>query len=143
MEPEEAVERVRALLEPLPRGLRVGLDDWGHVCVFVRQDMLHLDADALNDRLHAWVVREVGDALPTAEGLVSFRHAHPASDDEAELDIQAGWRDLEPMFRIDPRAACDEEALRLFAKHVPGFLAAVHGEGRPEGWRDVEMGNAE
>lgn len=143
MKPEDALDQARGLLEPLPKGLRLELDDWGNLSVFVRRDMYHLDADALNDRLHAWVAREVHEDLPMAEGLVEFRHASPENTDEPELDVQAAWRHLEPTFRLDVRRGATAAHVERFAALVPAFLAAVHGEGRPEGWRDVEMGNAE
>lgn len=143
MKPEEAVEALRARLDPLPPGLRIEVDDLDHLVVFVRVDLLHLDADALNDRLHAWVARDVRERLPAAEALVEFRNARPASDDDAELDMQAGWRDLEPSFRLDLNQRVGKAELETFAALVPAFLERIRADGRPEGWRDWEMGAAE
>lgn len=125
---------------------RATLDDdgAGGVVLFVRRDMLHLDADALNDRLAAWTVRELRKSAPHAEAFVSFRHARPATWDDAELDLQEKWHDLEPTLRLEmesPRP--HEKDLAAFAAAVPSFFALIDRDDRPEGWRRVDEGNAE
>lgn len=138
-----ALELLRRHLSPLPQGVHVEEDETGSLAVFVRRDMFHLDADALNDRLHAWVVREVHATLPQATALVSFRHAVPVSNDEPELEFEEPWRHLEPTFRLDLTPQPTEEEVARFARFVPRFLSVVAADGRPEGWREPEVGNAE
>lgn len=143
MDEHPAVAWLRRRLAPLPHGLRIEEDETGSLAAFVRRDLFHLDADALNDRLHAWVVRDVHAALPQASALVSFRHAVPVSNDEPELEFEEPWRHLEPTFRLDLTPSPSEGDLERFARLVPRFLALVEAEGRPEGWREPEVGNAE
>lgn len=123
---------------------RLGEDDGGGIVVFVTRDMLHLDADALNDRLAAWSARELRHRLPAASAFVSFRHARPATLDDAELDLQEKWLRLEPTLRLEAEHPPPTEAeLEAFAALVPTFLSLVAAEGRPEGWRRVDEGNAD
>ena len=141
--PAALVERLRAHVAATAPGVHVELDDIGGVLVFVRRDMLHLDADALNDRLAAWTARELRERLPHAEAFVSFRVARPATMDDAELDLQEKWLGLEPTFRLElerPRPTRDDG--ERFARLVPEFLRLVEGDGRPADWRAVD-GNAE
>jgi len=122
----------------------VDVDDLGDVIVFTRRDLAHLDADALSDRLHAWTLREVAPLAPGAGAFVSFRHARPDTRDEATLDLQEKWRDLEPTFRLHMRfPEPTPEDARAFARLVPAFLRLVDAAGRPAGWRRVDEGNAE
>ncbi len=131
-------------LVTLPAGLHLEEDHDGHLCVFVRRDMYHLDADALNDHLHAWIFREVQATLPLASALVSFQRASPATMDDADLDVQEAWHGLEPTFRIDLHPPGPSETdLVKFAALVPTFLKVVRRSGRPADWRDIEEGNAE
>lgn len=119
-------------------------DDLEGALVLVRRDLPHLDADALNDRLHAWTKREVERVLPHASAFVSFRHARPATLDEAELGLQEEWLGLEPTFRLEmARPPATERDVEAFVRLVPEFLRRVESEGRPEGWRQVDVGNAE
>lgn len=140
----DAWARLARELEPYRGRIEVDRDDFGGVLVYLRRDMPHLDADALNDRLHAWTAREVERVVPHASAFVSFRRARPASHDEPELSWQDEWLGLEPTFRLEMvgRAPTEEEAL-AFARLVPAFLAQVEAVGRPAGWRDVDAGNAE
>lgn len=141
MDAWSALERA---LAPYAARVRWERDDLGGVVVFLRLDLIHLDADALNDRLHAWAKREVEPLVPGASAFVSFRHARPATLDAAELGVQEEWLGLEPTFRLEldmPRPT--RAQLEVFASLVPRFLDRVDAAGRPEGWRDVHAGNAE
>lgn len=143
---DEAMKRLRALLAPIlpPLGLKLGVDDLGSATVFARRDMTHLDADALHDRLHAWTVREVAREVPHASALLNFRHARPATADEATRDLQELWHDLEPTFRLElVRPNVKEEELAAFARLVPEFARIIERHGRPEGWRKFDVGNVE
>jgi hypothetical protein len=141
--PDEALALAREAAARHP-GVRVALDDLGDVIVFTRRDLAHLDADALADRLHAWTLREVAPVLPGGGAFVSFRHARPATRDEATLDVQERWLDLEPTFRLHMRFPEPTEAdARTFARLVPAFLRLVDAAGRPVGWRRADEGNAE
>lgn len=143
MKATEALALLRPLLARWPQA-RAEEDDQGDLVVFVRRDMLHLDADALHDRLHHWTVREVRRALPAASATLSFRHARPAApEEESEKDWQEGWHDLEPTLHLETRPAPTRADLEAFAALVPRFLALVDAEGRPEGWRSPDVGNAE
>ncbi len=133
---------LRIIVPALPAGVSAEEDDLERVIVFVRRDLYHLDADALNDRLHAWIARHVHKRLVGAAAFVSFRHGRPATLDDAELDHQESWRDLEPTFRLDP-AGLDESDVAAFVAFVPAFLALIEGSGRPAGWRRIDEGNAE
>lgn len=140
----DAVTRLRAALAPWPEGAHVELDDVGALVFYVRRDLVHLDADALNDRLHAWAARRARAALPLSEALVSFRHAQPvAPHEDAELDVQEGWLGLEPMFRLEEARRASDDDIHAFARLALEFLALVDGEGRPAGWRRIDEGNAE
>lgn len=140
----DAWARLVRELEPHRGRVEWARDDLGGALVFVRRDMPHLDADALNDRLHAWAKREVERVVPHASAFVSFRHARPASPDEPELSWQDEWLDLEPTFRLEMtgRPPTPEEVV-AFARLVPEFLARVEAVGRPAGWRQVDVGNTE
>ncbi len=121
-----------------------GEDDFGNPKVFTRRDMFHLDADALNDRLHAWIARSVADRVPGASAFVSFRNAVTVKPDDPELDFEEEWTDLEPTLRLEsefpePGRAEVEAFVTLFTE----FLALVDGSGRPVGYRDPEHGNTE
>lgn len=138
----EPLRALRVLLEPMPEGLHVELDD-GHLLVFRRADMLHLDADALHDRLVVWTRDRLGGALPAASAGLSFRHAAPADPHEAStLDLQEGWLGLEPTFSLDLTRAVGGDVER-FASLVPEFLGVVEAEGRPAGYRTPEVGSVE
>src|SRR5438552_6928443 len=122
MDPATAMKRLRALLVELPAGLTLAQDDLGNAIVFARSDMTHLDADALHDRLHAWTVREVARTLPHASATLSFRHARPATREEAEHDVQELWRDLEPTFKLElVRPNVTDRDVEEFARLVPEF----------------------
>lgn len=142
MDPAAALARLDALLDPRPKGLRLERDE-EEIVVSLRRDMLHLDADELHDRLHHWTLGALSAALPHAVALVSFRHARPeAPHEEATLDAQERWLDLEPMLRVDARTLSDEDLAR-FATLVPRFLALVEAEGRPAGFRRHDVGTME
>lgn len=120
---------------------RLEADDLGNVHYLVRVDLFHLDADALNDRLAAWTVREARGRVPGASAFVSFQRARPASFEEASLDLEERWHGLEPTLQLDLEEG--EPDLEAFAALVPAFLRLVTAQGRPEGWRRVDEGNAE
>lgn len=135
---------LEAELAPFEGRIHWGPDDLGGALVFVRRDLAHLDADALNDRLHAWSAREVEPKVRGASAYVSFRHARPADDEDAEWGVQAEWVGLEPTFRLELLSPPPTGAeVRAFVAAVPAFLAQVEKRGRPVGWRDVDAGNAE
>lgn len=140
----DAWARLTRELEPYRGRVEWTRDDLEGVLVYVRRDMPHLDADALNDRLHAWTRREVERVVPHASAFVSFRNARPASHDEPELSWQDEWLGLEPTFRLEMtgRPPTVEEAV-AFARLVPEFLSQVEAVGRPAGWRRVDVGNVE
>lgn len=136
-----AVDWVRAL-GPLPQGVMAEVED-GHLIVFVRRDMLHLDADALHDRLAYWSLHALAKDVPAASAGISFRHASPAEPhEESTLDLQEGWLGLEPTFALDLARAAPGE-LERFAALVPRFLKVVEQTGRPEGFRAPDVGNVE
>lgn len=144
MTPTEALARLRARLEPLPPGVRVELDEEDHLVVFLRLDMLHLDADALHDRLHHWTLRELHRTLPEASAFLSFRHALPEDPHlESELDYQEGWLGLEPTLRLETSPPPAAEAVDALAGQLPRFLQLVSAEGRPQGFRSPDLGNTE
>lgn len=144
MDASEALVLLERELGPsTPVGLRIEEDDAGYLAAYLRVDLYHLDADALNDRLHAWVVRDVQPVLPGATALVSFRNARPATMDDPELEFEEPWLGLEPMFRLDLVPPPTAEEVRRFARLVPTFVEVAHGFGRPEGWRDVHVGSTE
>lgn len=126
----------------LPPGVYAESDD-GHLLVFVRRDMLHLDADALHDRLHHWTLVDLARRLPAAAATVSFRHARPAEPlEESTLDAQDGFLGLEPTLALDLRAARPGD-VEAFAALVPTFLALIEGRGRPTGFRSPDVGTME
>lgn len=142
MDPAAALERLDALLAPRPQGLQLGTDE-DDVVLFVRRDMLHLDADALHDRLHHWTLHELSRAVPHAHAVVSFRHAQPAEPhEESTLDAQEGWLGLEPMIRVEARGLREAD-LSALAALVPKFLALVEATGRPAGFRRWDVGTME
>lgn len=105
--------------------------------------MLHLDADALHDRLIVWTAERLATALPAASAGVSFRHASPADPHEAStLDLQEGWIGLEPTFSLDLARAAPGDIER-FASLVPEFVRVMEKSGRPEGYRTPDVGNVE
>jgi len=129
-------------LGPLPPGAHAEVED-GHLIVFVRRDMLHLDADALHDRLAYWSLHSLASEVPAASAGLSFRHATPAEPhEESTLDLQEGWVGLEPTFALDLGRAEPGE-LERFAALVPRFLQVVERTGRPEGFRAPDVGNVE
>lgn len=142
MDPADALATLRHRLGDADA--RVEADDHGGLLVYLRRDLLHLDADALNDRLAAWTNRELRATLPQAEAYVSFRHARPATPDDAQLDLQETWHDLEPTLRLEiARPPATSETIARFAALVPTFLKLIEDHGRPAGWRRVDEGNAE
>lgn len=144
MNPTEVVARLHARLDPLPRGVRIELDEEDHAIIFLRLDMLHLDADALHDRLHHWTLRELHPFIPIASAFVSFRRALPADPhNESELDYQEGWLGLEPTLRLETSPPPTQETVDELAAHVPRFLQLVSAQGRPEGFRRLDAGNME
>lgn len=140
MDAHAALERLRKLLPP-----QVGVEeDAGELHVYVRRDMLHLDADALNDRLHHWTLRELSRAVPDASAHVSFRRARPAApDEESVLDLQEGWLGLEPTLKLDATRGVDEATLDAFVAQLPRFIALLETSGRPAGFRRVDVGTME
>jgi hypothetical protein len=137
----DAVARLQR--DPRLRAGRLGVDDLGHLSFSVRRDMLHLDADALNDRLAAWTQRAVRPMLSDGIATLSFRHARPMDPhEESTLDLQEGWHDLEPTFSIESLRLVDAD-LQAFLHLAPEFLALVEASGRPAGWRRIDEGNAE
>lgn len=126
----------------VPAGVMVE-EDADELRVFVRRDMLHLDADALHDRLHHWMLREVDPRIPAASAGVSFRNASPADPfEESTLDAQEGWLGLEPTLALDLRAARPGDRAR-FEALLPTFLALLEKSGRPTGFRTPDVGNME
>lgn len=126
----------------LPDRVRAEIDD-DELLVFVRLDMLHLEADALHDRLQHWTMTELARDLPAARAFLSFRHATPADPHEAStLDLQEEWRAMEPTFALDMRAARPGDVER-FAALVPTFLKLIEGKGRPAGFRSPDVGAME
>lgn len=139
VDPRHAADLVRRVAPP---GAHVEVDE-DHLLVFVRRDMLHLDADALHDRLAHWSATELARVLPRATATVSFRHASPAHPHEAStLDLQEGWLDLEPTFALELRGASADE-LQRFASLVARFMETMEKEGRPAGYRSPEVGSVE
>lgn len=141
--PADALALARSRLGSLRERVALELDEEEFLSAFVRRDMLHLDADALHDRLHHWTVREVHPTLPHAFASVSFRRALPADPlAESELDLQEGWLGLEPTLRLEsPRPSQEEVA--TFVSLLPRFLDLLEGRGRPAGWRRVDEGAQE
>ena len=144
VDPSEALAALEPLLARWRGALRWELDDQDNLLVFLRRDMLHLDADALHDRLHHWTLREARGAVPAASAFVSFRHARPvAPEEESEKDYQEGWLDLEPTLHLETRPAPSRRDVEAFAGLVPRFLQLVDAEGRPAGWRSPDVGSVE
>ena len=126
----------------LPVGVRVE-EDAEELRVFVVRDMLHLDADALHDRLAHWTQTDLARRFPAAEARLSFRHASPADPlEESTLDLQEGWLGLEPTLALDLLRAQPGDRERLLTL-VPRFLELVEGEGRPAGYRSPDVGALE
>lgn len=129
-------------MESLPEGV-VFEEDSEEFRWFVRRDMLHLDADALHDRLHHWTLTRLAHALPAASAGVSFRHAHPAEPHEAStLDTQESWFDLEPMLTLERAGARPGDAEKARAL-LGEFLGLIEKSGRPHGWRSPDVGSME
>lgn len=138
----EALRAVRGLLPPAVEGLVLEADD-EELRIRVERDMLHLDADALHDRLHHWTLTQIDPVLPAASARLSFERASPATPEEAStLDLQEGWVGLEPTLALDLRAAREGDIER-FAALVPRFLALIEGAGRPHGFRRHDVGTME
>ena len=126
----------------MPEGVHLEVDD-GHLLAFRRLDLLHLDADALHDRLLHWTQTRLARDLPAAVAGVSFRHATPADPHEAStLDLQEGWLGLEATFSLDLARAVGVDIER-FASLMPEFLALIEKSGRPEGYRTPDVGTIE
>lgn len=144
--PAEALALARRAVERSPiasRGKFVA-DDFDDATFVLSRDLHHLDADAMSDRLNAWIAREVSLRLPSASAIVSYHQATPESE-ESDPDEEALWRGVEPTLKLDlharPLAAADVEA---WAALLPAFLRVVDGAGRPEGWRpDPSVGGVE
>lgn len=137
----EALRAVRESLRAVP-DLHVEQED-EHLLVFRRVDMLHLDADALHDRLLVWSSTRLASALPAASAAVSFRHASPADPHEAStLDLQEGWIGLEPTFSLE-LARSRPGDIERFAALVPEFVKVMEKSGRPAGYRTPDVGNVE
>ena len=144
MDPDAALARLRHLLGPLTAKVETEIEDDERLVAFVRRDMLHLDADALADRLAAWTTREIQHASPHAAASVSFRHARPvAPNEEATLDVQGGWLGLEPRLSLELWPRPTEDAVAALAGLVPRFLQLLEGRGRPAGYRRPDEGNVE
>lgn len=140
MKVREAITRLALVA---PKGIILEEDELGHLLAFTRRDMLHLDADALNDRLAAWTKRTLDHEIPAAIASLSFRHARPVDPhDEATLDLQEGWVGLEPCVWIEGPEVSPAQVDAL-AKLLPQFVKLVDGYGRPSGWRRHDEGNAE
>lgn len=136
-------EAISTLQGRVPPGVRLEEDDLGHLVAFVRRDMLHLDADALSDRLAAWTRTRLAHALPRALATISFRHARAVDPhDESTLDLQEGWLNLEPSVWIEGPQVSGAEVDALAAL-LPEFVGLLEGRGRPSGWRRHDEGNAE
>lgn len=134
-------QRGRADVE-LPADVRVE-EDADELRVFVVRDLLHLDADAMHDRLAHWSRSELARRVPAAEARLSFRHASPADPlEESTLDLQEGWLGLEPTLALELARARPGDRERLLAL-VPRFLELVEGEGRPAGYRSPDVGSLE
>lgn len=105
--------------------------------------MLHLDADALHDRLAHWSSGELARVLPRASATLSFRHAAPADPHEAStLDLQEVWLALEPTFMLDLHGAREEDIER-FASLLGRFVELMEKTGRPAGYRSPDVGAME
>jgi hypothetical protein len=144
MKAAEALAVLRPLLARWGDRVRAEEDDQGDLIVYARRDLLHLDADALHDRLHHWTVHEVRRVLPLASATLSFRHARPAApEEESEKDYQEAWHGLEPTLHLETRPAPTRKDVEAFAALVPRFLELVDAAGRPAGWRQPDVGNAE
>lgn len=139
----KVAEAVARLKPRLPQGVHAEEDDLGHLLVFVRRDMLHLDADALNDRLAAWSRGPLSREIPDALATISFRYARPVDPhDESTLDLQEGWLALEPCLWIEGPHVSDAQ-LAGVERVLPEFLKLVEGRGRPSGYRRHDEGSAE
>lgn len=120
------------------------LDDEDNVEVCVKLDLLHLDADALHDRLHHWTLTELRRALPAASAFVSFHHALPADpEEESVLDLQEGWLGLEPTLRLETSPEPSRKEAEAFVGMIPRFLQLVDASGRPAGFRRWDVGTQE
>ncbi len=145
MDIEAVFAEVRAAISSTGGRVTLGEDDFGNPKVFVSRTMYHLDADALNDRLQAWITREVNPQIRGASAFVSFRNARPASQDDAEMDHEEEWHGLEPTLRLEASIPPPTEGeVASFVALIPQFLHLVdRATGRPADYRDPEMGNSE
>lgn len=144
MNPDAAFGLLRTLVAPWLHKLTLERDEFGDAILYTRKDLTHLDADAMSDRLMAWARREAAPLVPHADAFVSFRHARPSTHDEATLDVQEKWLDLEPTLRLEMhRPPIREADVRNLAAMIPRFLETMEEEGRPSAWRNVDEGNTE
>lgn len=131
-----------AIRARLPPGMLADVDDLGALLLYAQLDMLHLDADALHDRLHHWSVRMLEPAMPGLSAALSFRHARPADPHvESELDLQEAWLGLEATLRLEPPLA--GERVEHALAQLPELLRLVGASGRPSGWRQHDVGSME
>ena len=138
----EALRALGLVKGRLPAGIHTEVED-GVLLLFARLDMLHLDADALADRLAHWSARELARRSPRAMATLSFRHAVPAEPHEAStLDLQEGWLGLEATLGLELERATDEDVLAL-AELAPRLQRLIEEKGRPAGHRSPDVGSVE
>lgn len=144
VDPREALAFLQPILARWAGRVYARLDDEDNVDVCVRRDMLHLDADALHDRLHHWTLTDLRRALPAASAFVSFQDALPAEpDEESVLDLQEGWLGLEPTLRLETSPEPSRKQVEAFVGMIPRFLQLVEAQGRPAGFRRWDVGTQE
>ncbi len=124
---------------------RLEEDDFGDARYALRLSLTQLDADAMNDRLQAFVAREAAPRVEGTSAGVSYQHARPDSADDPDHDVEAYWHDVEPFFRLDFHYhPATRERVAAWAALLPRFHLVVDARGRPEGWRpDVHEGSSE
>jgi hypothetical protein len=139
----EVFDLLRLAAEPFLDQVRLEEDEYGGAAFVAERDMLHLEADALNDRLAAWVSRHVD--LPGVHADVSFRNAVPDESGWAEddKDHETHWRRVAARLRLDLEGTPARATVVLFAALLSQFLEIVESRGRPAGWRDPSQGNVD
>ncbi|MHB8585289.1 MAG: hypothetical protein ACYDDF_05570 [Thermoplasmatota archaeon] len=137
---DEAQELLRAACRPFTPPGRIVEDEFGGLAYEVSVDITQLDADALHDRLAAWLAREVD--LPGAHADVSFQNATPQADEE-ESDADTHWAGVAPRLRLEMTPPPTRATVVRLAALVPRFLEILQDRGRPLKWRDVEHGAVE